>query len=143
MPPGQPQLYVRYVDGSNASIPVPSRRHEDGLYEILPYHEFDYEDDSILFEFGPGDIVAAEPHRFSEGLSEQLACRLVRQGDVRNLYKGMFFTIVSGNPSFEYLVAQFGEEKVRQIKSEVAKMEWVYPAISDWINTNEERLNDT
>lgn len=135
-------LYVRYIDGSNAYFQVPNRRREDGLYEILPHQEFDYEDDSTLFEFGPGDVVETVLFRFDDGAERRLASRLIKEGDPRNVNKRLLFLIASGKPSVQDLISQYGEHRVRNIKSDIAQLKSIYPAISDWIDTNTERIDD-
>ena len=121
MKSGDCRIYIRYVDGAEALVPVPARQPPNGSFEILPADDFDFDDDSILFEFGPGDVVVAEDRELRNGSVQRVATRLVT-GDSRNIFKRMLLSILLDKPRTSDLTAEFGEAHVAQLRSKVSKM---------------------
>ncbi len=54
------KVYVRLIDGVGVFIPVEARFISHDVYQLMSDHEFDYEDDAVLFDFGSQDAVNTE-----------------------------------------------------------------------------------
>src|SRR5690349_20510314 len=92
-------IHVWFVDGVTVGIPVEARFISENTYQILSDSEFDYEDDAILFEFGPQDVVRVRSQQLETGSSALAAYELVEAGDERNLQKRLMFHILMYQPA--------------------------------------------
>jgi hypothetical protein len=84
-------IFVRFIDGVDVFIPIPSLLASKEVYQLLPNPEFDYDDDTILFEYGSDDKVKVSAQQFSNGSSGLVANELVESGDPRNVLKRNLF----------------------------------------------------
>ena len=137
------KIYVRFIEMIACSIPVPARGMGNDLYKIQPYYEFDYADDSMLFEFGPGDVVIASTFIETEGNEIPCANQLVSCGDDRNMYKNLLFNIVKeakNNTEQNNLIETISKDTSRKLLGELHKDTFVYPDVKDWIEFHRDRL---
>src|SRR3972149_1696529 len=99
------KIYVRFVDGGLVGIPVNAAALPGGLFQVLQDPEFDYDDFSLLFEFGPQDIVTITMPPSSESSTIPVASGLKESGQSINLRKRMLFTIFVSQPDPKDLLA--------------------------------------
>jgi hypothetical protein len=135
------RIYIRFIDGVDVFVPVPCTPLANQTFEILPDPEFDVEDDSVLFEFGPGDTVAAREERFADGQSGPLAYRLIRRGTSGNIQKQIQFAVAHGQPTVADLAQQFGTENVLLFREQANIRHSPYPSIQNWLAGNAPELN--
>jgi hypothetical protein len=133
----QTEIYVHFLDGALAFIPIPAIYIKNTEYEILENSEFDYEDDSILFEFGPGDNVKTKPKKCDypkpEGKIYPAAYELVKSGNIQNSYKRLLFNIVYLNPEPSVFIPQFPKLDFQKLMTQNQKNEFKYLGITNWI----------
>ena len=137
------KIYVRFIDGINCYIPVPAREMGNDVYEIQPYTEFDYSEDSILFEFGPGDVVITSPVLDSQGNEFICADQLVSWGDDRNQYRNLLLSIVWWSKTDieqKDLIENITRDVANKLLGELEKDTFIYPAVKDWIELHRESL---
>lgn len=125
-------IYVRFIDGVNVKIPIHTEQVSDDSYRILPDKEFEYDNYTCLFEFGPGDIVRVK----KEEDSALLAYSLVKQGDKRNALTRLLFHIVHDNLSFDNVLNRFSKDDIVELLSFKDKADSIYPQIRDFIENN-------
>lgn len=73
------KLLVRLIDGAETWVPINVRHIIDDQYEILDDKEYHDLDESVLFEFFPGDIVIGDSEIIPDGDYEQ-ARQLIKPG---------------------------------------------------------------
>lgn len=140
------QIYIRAMEGSDPfHAPVPCKRLANSSYEILPDGEggiFDDEDESQLYEFGPGDIVTAEMMEFYL-VPELVALKLLHSGSKVNDLKRLMFVILADNPNPSLLINQLGKNTVRLLLTESEKIETcIYPGIRQYVEEHRRILEE-
>lgn len=55
------KISVRFIDGVSLLMPVDACKISDDQFQIIADPEYDYMDNSILFEFGPDDSWSSTP----------------------------------------------------------------------------------
>ena len=138
------KIYIALEEGGGiCRAPVPCRALPDGSYEILPDDLFDYEDDSQLFDFGPGDVVLAK--NTSLGITKDpclVAHQLVKSGSEKNEFKRLLFVILEEEPDPAPVLAKYGNSLVRHLLTEGLKEGWGYPGIREWIRLHRHILEE-
>jgi hypothetical protein len=141
-------VYVHFVDSIGVNKPVNAHVISDDIYQILLDIEYglDIEDESnddmVLFEFGPGDIVGVKPYHSNFGDSVPLAYKLIKAGDLHNSPKCLQFRILEKNPDPYELLQDLKKEDVLALLNKVNTEDLVYPAIKEWIARNQEIIQN-
>ena len=130
-------IYIPFIDGVEVFIPVETLLSANDNYKILPNEEFDYDDGSILFEYGEGDIVACTTHTFENGSNGLMASQLVTSGSIKNDYKRMLIFILKNMPSISDLLKLYNSEVILQLLHD---NELVYPSLNSWLNNHRTEL---
>ena len=125
------KIYIHFVDGTDAYIPVDTEIISENAYKLLPNDEFDYEDDTILFEYGAGDIVTAEMHKFESGDTNLKASKLIVSGSEQNDYKRMLFYILRNEPNPSNLSNLFNKSIILRLLQD---RDLKYPTLVHWFN---------
>ena len=133
-------IYVHFLDGVEVYIPIEARLTSDGTYQLLFDDEFDYDDDSVLFEFGSQDIVKARQKQFENGDFGQVAYELVKAGDIRNSQKRLLFQIALQNPELQELLEGVDQSEIRSLYRKIEEAPFVYPALKDWLVENKDKI---
>ncbi|MGE5621300.1 MAG: hypothetical protein ACM3U0_01870 [archaeon] len=128
-------IYVRFIDGVNVKIPVQAEQVSDDIYQLLPNEEFEYENSTCLFEFGPGDIVRVMKDKDSAN-SDLLAYSLIKQGDKRNALTKLLFHIMHDNLSFEDVQNRFSTDDIKNLLPLKDKGNSIYPQIRVFVENN-------
>ena len=129
------KIYVRMIDGTMSFVPVNAKEIRDKQYEILEDEEYLSEDDSVLYEFYPGDIVEVDDHREMDDVYQYDAKELIRPSN-RNerLYLEFKFkaTISELGIGNEEALLRY-KLVIEQIKSEIASGKFFYRGIRETI----------
>jgi hypothetical protein len=137
-------VYVHFVDAIGVNKPVNAHVISNDFYQILPDIEYDLDiedesdDNTVLFEFGPGDIVGVKPYHSNFGDSVPLAYKLIIAGDLHNSPKCLQFQILEENPDPYELLQDLKKEDILALLDKVNNADFVYPAIKEWITRNQE-----
>jgi hypothetical protein len=126
-------IFVRFVDGADVAIPVEAQRTRDNIFEILPHEEFEYNNHSVLFEFGPGDTVIAVDHQFEDGTIGLLASGVAGKINQQNVFKRIQFVIIHEDPDLPRMVELFGKSSMMDFCKESESRQYPYPAIQEWL----------
>ncbi|MGJ7523078.1 hypothetical protein ACSFA0_21530 [Variovorax sp. LT1P1] len=132
------EIMMPFVEGTEVYIPVKCHMIGEGVIRVLENDEFDYEDQSVIFEFGPHDTVRTASREFSDGTVKETAFELVSSGDNRNDEKRMLLAILRENVGLSVLIERFGKEKVWAFVENHRTLKSPYPGIQNWFlrNTN-------
>ncbi|MBK6913701.1 MAG: hypothetical protein IPH11_08525 [Ignavibacteriales bacterium] len=122
-------IYVRFIDGGNVSIPIQSKYISENTYELLPNIEFDFNDKTILFEFGPEDIVETKPSKSHSGL---VASILIKPGNQNNSFKRLLFFILNDDLTFDEAKSTFNKSDLGKLNGFIESDGFVYPRIKDF-----------
>ena len=134
------KIYIRFLDGVDVYIPVDTRRTSDGTYLLMPDDEFDYEDDAVLFEFGNQDVVKAKEIQFENGDVGQVAYKLIKAGDRRNLQKRLLFHLALQTPEPQAIFEGVDRNEIRSLYQKIEQAPFVYPTVKDWFVTNKDKI---
>ena len=126
-------IYVEFIDGTNVFVPIPSKYISENVYELLSTDEFDFEDKTILFEFGPGDIVEVKINKFESGESGFIANKLVKSGNKDNSFKRLLFYILNDSLTFEEALIEFGKTDLIKLIDFVVSEGFVYSTIKQFV----------
>jgi hypothetical protein len=129
MKSNQKKIYINYLDGVHVFIPVDAIELNNNEYEIQNNEDFDYEDNSILFEFGPGDIVKLKMINSNSGKIE-IANELIKNGDKRNIGKRFLYYLSMDIP----IENHFTKEIINNLIKEIPFEDWIYPAARERLN---------
>jgi len=133
-------IFVRFIDGTNVFIPIQGQIISEGIYELLPNDEFNYEDKNILFEFGSGDTVEVKLNKFDDGKSGLMANRLVKLGNSNNSFKRLAFSILYYSLSFNEAIKLFDKSDIIKLVNFIEGKDFVYPAIKEFVEKNKKRI---
>jgi hypothetical protein len=130
-------VFVRFIDGVNVSIPIQSKYISENTYELLPNIEFDFNDKTILFEFGPNDIVETKPSKSFSGL---IASKLIKAGNNNNSFKRLLFYILNDDLTFAEAKNIFNKSDLEKLSNFIESDGFVYPPIKDFFEINKTNL---
>ena len=120
-------------------MPVQANAMADGVFEVLHCDEFDSEDNSMIFEYGEGDLVRAHLDQIGSGGALCLvANQLIRSASTTNQYKRMLFKILHESPSPESICTEYGKELVRRL---LLIRDLKYPALENWVSSHKLSLH--
>jgi hypothetical protein len=128
--------YVRFIDGTNVYIPIKSKLLNSNSAILLEHNEFDYEDDSILFEFGFNDTIEYREHLLTNGKKVNLAYKLLDLGDNRNILKRILFEIIQNNCTINDLITLFNIESILTNLTNYDLYKSPYIEIKNWFKIN-------
>ena len=126
------KVYIEFVDGIPVRIPIEAAFISDGIYKILPDTEFDYEEDSVLFEFGERDIVRVKVGQFADGKQALRAYELLENGDQRNIQKRLLFYILMKETAPLDLLENVDRNDIKALKNKIEQAVFMYPSIKEW-----------
>jgi hypothetical protein len=127
------KVYIEFVDGVPVRIPVDATFISEGVYQILPHTEFDYEDDSVLFEFGEGDIVRVKAGQLADEKQVLRAYELMESGDQRNFQKRLLLYILMKEITPLELLQNVGRNDISALKNKIEQADFMYPSIKEWL----------
>ena len=127
------KIYVQLLDGSTTWTLVDAKRVADGQYEILEDKGYtDYIDPLYLHEFYPGDTVELGLHVFVGGTTEQVAIRLIKEGQWSDRkYKVFKFKATIGQLIIDKKTADFYQNEIERVKKENLNGQFFYPSLID------------
>jgi hypothetical protein len=134
------KIYVEFVDGVPFCVPVEATFISEGIYQILPNKEFDYEDDSVLFEFGQQDVVRVKVGQFVDGKQALRAYELVESGDQRNLQKRLLSYILMKEIAPFDLLDNVDKNEIRALESKINGADFMYPSIKEWLALHKKEI---
>jgi hypothetical protein len=126
------KIYVRFIDGVEVYIPVEARLISDDVYQLMPDHEFDYDDDATLFEFGSHDIVRTKEAQWENGTLGRVAYALVEAGDPRNLQKRLLTQILLQEPEPQAIFNGLDRNDIELLLQKIEGASFMYPTIKNW-----------
>ena len=135
------RIYVEFVDGGPVHIPVEAAFISEDIYQILPDMKFDYEDDSVLFEFGEQDIVRVKAGQFVDGKQALRACELMESGDKRNLQKRLLLYILMQKTTPLDLLSNIHKNDIRALESKIDGATFMYPSVREWLVLHKEAVH--
>ncbi len=132
------KVYVKFVDGVVVYIPIDAVPVSENIYELLANNEFDYDDSTILFEFGRHDIVKTKA---TEGEKRfPTAYELIKTGDERNLQKRLLIRILLDSPEPQDIFRGVSQNDIKSICQRIEETNFAYPGITSWFALHEETL---
>ena len=134
------KVYVHFIDGVEVFIPVEARLISDDVFQLMPDPEFDYEDDTVLFEFGSQDIVKTKEKQLENGVLGRVAFKLVKAGDTRNLYKRLLTQIVLQAPNPQVILEGIDRSEIKSLLQKIEEAPFMYPSAKDWFVENKDKI---
>lgn len=134
------KIYVSFVDAIECSFHAKACLISENVYQILEDEEFDYEDNCTLFEFGPQDIVETREAKFEDETVGQLAYKLVKAGDPRNLQKRLQMQILLKKPEPEVIFDGIKPNEIELLIKIANESHFTYPAIQDWLEKHKAKI---
>jgi hypothetical protein len=122
-------IIVRSIDGILDWVEVQARFIDDEQYEIIDCPPYQEPDDSILFEFYPGDLVVVNSNIFPNGDFEQ-AIRLIRPGSYPDrrlkefMFRATFRTLAMNRETLESY-----KDEINRIEADLKAGKFYYNAI--------------
>jgi len=125
------KIYIRFIDGVNVLIPVEAKLLTKNHYEILPNNEFDYMDNTILFEFGIGDLVKCKFININNSPEATfIATELIKSGSQQNDIKRMLYDILQNNPKPKHIFENYDKSVIEYLFNDNLMK---YPDLINWI----------
>ena len=103
-------------------------------------HEFDYEDDAVLFEFGSQDVVKTKDKKLENGVLVPVASELVKAGDIRNTQKRLLTQIVRQKPEPRAIFEGIDQSEIKLLCQKIEEAPFMYPTIKDWLVANKDKI---
>ena len=126
-------ILVRVIDGMEDWIPVKAICKYDEVYEILEDENYLNSDDSVLFEFYPGDIIVANCDIFPTADYDQ-AIKLLKPSERENRkYLEFKFLATSGRLQISLETLNHYSEEIEKIKQEMSQGKCFYSGIIELI----------
>jgi hypothetical protein len=124
------KVYVQLIDGSIAWAPINAQKLSDNEYLILLDNEFDENDQTNLYEFIPGDIVAIDQHTFQDGTTG-LVCRQLLKASNRpdKKYFDFLFKATLGQLQINAATLDYYKDEIEKVKKQNSSGQYFYPAI--------------
>lgn len=133
------KVYVRFVDGTNVAILINAQVVSDGVYQLLQDDEFDYDDNSILFEFGPGDTVGVKSF-YSDSMP--LAHKLIKAGEAHYLPQCLQFHILDKEPDPYEFLKDISKDDIVALLDKIDTAFFVYPTVREWVARHREVIQN-
>lgn len=128
------RIYVRMIDGTMSLVPVIAKEIQNKQYEILEDDEYSLIDDSVLFEFYPGDIVEVDDHDHMDDGFQFDAKKLIRPSNTDDrLYLEFKFRATCNELSITKVTPVKYKHVIERIKSEIASGKFFYRRIREAI----------
>ena len=131
-------VYVKFVDGVEVSIPIHAVLVSENVYQLLADDEFDYEDNTVLFEFGSHDVVKTYPP--GGGKRRPTAYELITAGDERNLQKRLLIQVLLNSPEPQEIFGEVSQNEIKSICQKVEETAFGYPDIKSWFALHKETI---
>jgi len=129
---------IKIIDGTECTVPVFESRITENQYTITESEIFDYEDESLLFEYGQGDIILIN---YDNESSKNVKIKgLIKEGDQRNALKRSQFQILNRELKIDEMINKFGLEKSKRILLELKAQNYIYPEVKNWLCINSESI---
>ena len=128
------KIYVRMIDGTMSLVPVIARGIQNKQFEILDDDEYSLIDDSVLFEFYPGDIVEVDDHEDMDDEYQYDAKELIRPSNMNDrLYLEFKFRATCSELSITHETPVKYKHVIERIKTEIASGKFFYRGIRETI----------
>ena len=129
------KIYVQMLDGTTAWIPVKAKRIDSNQYEILDDIEYTgYVDPLYLHEFYPGDIVELGQHTFENGITGQVAVKLLKEGTWTDRKYSVFkFKATVGQITIDKETADLYQNEIDRLKNEHLIGQFFYPSLMETV----------
>lgn len=134
------KIYVFFVDATEYYCPIEARLISDNVYQLLEDDEFDYEDNCTLFEFGSQDIVETKEEPFKTTFPIQLAYKLIKTGDRRNLQKRLQMQILMEEPEPEVIFDGISSNEIKLLLKIAEESYFTYPGVTDWLEKHKAKI---
>ncbi len=128
------KIYVRMIDGAMSLVPVLAKEIQNKQYEILDDFEYSVIDDSVLFEFYPGDIVEVDDHDHRDDGYQYDAIKLIQPSNMSDrLYLEFKFRATCNELSIAHETPVKYKHVIERIKTEIASGKFFYRGIRETI----------
>lgn len=134
------KVYVRFIDGVEVYVPVEARLISGDVYQLMPDHNFDYDDNATLFEFGSHDVVRTKEAQWENATLGRVAYELVEAGNSRNLQKRLLTQILLQEPEPQAILDGIDRSEIRLLSQTIEESPFMYPSIKDWLEGNKGKI---
>ena len=134
------RVYVDTIEGTTCMMPCPARATSPDTYELLSDDNFEFDEDYMLFEYGPGDTVTAKEEVDQDGTNILTARDLVRSGGTKNDLKRLLYRVCATKPDIAIIFRDFTKNQLRDLLDYVESAGFIYPEIREWVTTNASAL---
>ena len=130
------KIHVQLLDGTSVWTPVNAKRIDDHQYEILEDKEYTENIDPLyLHEFYPGDIVEVGHNTFENGITGQVAKKLIKAGHWSDRKYNIFkFKATVGQITINKETADLYQNEIDRLKKEHLNGQFFYPSLLETVN---------